>query len=135
LEPAILDLSTLEEGKLDDATYFGRNFAKSGGLSAAVAEVLKEQHSSFEAKPVKCSGLSACKIALIQKKANTLPGNFIEGMACIGGCIGGPAALSHTLRDPAIMEAYAKQESSIHPSIEENIKKTGAPLDLPSTKK
>lgn len=129
------DISTLEEGKLDDATYFGRNFAKSGGLSAAVAEVLKEQNSAFEAKPVKCSGLSACKIALIQKKANTLPGNFIEGMACIGGCIGGPAALSHTLRDPAIMEAYAKQESSIHPSIEENIKKTGAPLDLPSTKK
>ena len=34
-------------------------------------------------------GIEACKIALLQKSKGRLDANFIEGMACIGGCIGG----------------------------------------------
>ena len=38
-----IDITTLEEGVLDNASYFGRIFARCGGLSDAVAEGLKEQ--------------------------------------------------------------------------------------------
>ena len=38
-----IDLTTLEEDVLDNASYYGRIFARSGGLSDAVAEGLKEQ--------------------------------------------------------------------------------------------
>ena len=38
-----LDITTLEEDVLDNASYYGRIFARSGGLSDAVAEGLKEQ--------------------------------------------------------------------------------------------
>ena len=38
-----IDLTTLEEDVLDNASYYGRIFARSGGLSDAVREALKEQ--------------------------------------------------------------------------------------------
>ena len=50
-----LDLSALPEDLLDNASYFGRIFARSGGLSDAVAEGLKEQQIDFEKEP-KCPG-------------------------------------------------------------------------------
>ena len=37
-----IDIMLLEEGVLDNASYFGRIFARSGGLSDAVAQGLKE---------------------------------------------------------------------------------------------
>ena len=63
-------------------------FARSGGLSDAVAQALKEQNLDFEAKTVACDGIEACRMALLKASKNVLPGNFIEGMACVGGCIG-----------------------------------------------
>ncbi|MCR4562892.1 MAG: monomeric [FeFe] hydrogenase [Bacilli bacterium] len=112
-------LKELEEAPLDNASYFGRIFARSGGLSEAVEEALKEQGSSFEVKPVKCAGLDQCKLALNQMKAGRLQGNFIEGMACPGGCIGGPGCLTHEVRDAATIDKHGRESSAS--SIEEAI--------------
>ena len=84
-----LDITTLPEDVLDNASYFGRIFARSGGLSDAVAEGLKEQNIDFDLKPCVCDGIEACRMALLKKSKNVLDANFIEGMACLGGCIGG----------------------------------------------
>ncbi|MCR5079691.1 MAG: 4Fe-4S dicluster domain-containing protein [Bacilli bacterium] len=105
-------LNVLEETELDNASYFGRIFARSGGLSEAVAQALKERGSDFEVKPVKVSGLDQCRSALNQMKTGRLPGNFIEGMACPGGCIGGPACLTHEVRDAADVDRYGKTSSA-----------------------
>lgn len=104
-----IDLPSLPESPLDNASYFGRIFARSGGLSDAVKEALKEQGSSFEAKPIMASGIEACRSALtgIQKGTNEF--NFIEGMACVGGCIGGPCCLTHELRDAASVDKYGHE--------------------------
>ncbi len=104
-----IDVASLEDSPLDNASYFGRIFARAGGLSDAVAEALKEMGSPFEVKPVKANGLDQCKMALMQAKSGKLPGNFIEGMACPGGCIGGPACLTHEVRDPAKVDAYGHE--------------------------
>lgn len=104
-----IDLPSLEEKPLDNASYFGRIFARSGGLSDAVKQALKEQNIDFEVKPVVCSGLDQCKLALNQAKAGKLPGNFIEGMACPGGCIGGPCCLTHEVRDAASVDKYGHE--------------------------
>jgi len=90
-----IDITTLEEGVLDNASYFGRIFARSGGLSDAVVQALKEQNLEFDVKAVACDGIEACKMALLKKSKNVLDANFIEGMACIGGCIGGTGYLIH----------------------------------------
>ena len=91
-----IDITTLPEGVLDNASYFGRIFARCGGLSDAVAEAVKEQGlTDFELKPCVCDGIEACKIALLKKSRNLIDANFIEGMACINGCIGGAGCLTH----------------------------------------
>ena len=104
-----MDITTLEEGVLDNASYFGRIFARSGGLSDAVAQGLKEQDIDFDLKAVPCDGIEECKKALLLKSKNVLDGNFIEGMACIGGCIGGAGCLTHGPKDKAEVDKYGRE--------------------------
>ena len=105
-----LDITTMEEGVLDNASYFGRIFARCGGLSDAVAEGLKEQGlDDFLLKPCACDGIEQCKIALLQKSKGKLDANFIEGMACIGGCIGGAGCLTHGEKNKAEVDKYGRQ--------------------------
>lgn len=104
-----IDLTTLEEDFLDNASYYGRIFARSGGLSDAVVEALKEQGSDFEVKAAVCDGIEACKMALLKKSKNVLPENFIEGMACIGGCIGGAGCLTHGDKNKKEVDKYGME--------------------------
>ena len=39
----------------------------------------------------KCAGSQECKTALMLLKAGRLQEDFIEGMMCPGGCVGGPS--------------------------------------------
>ena len=104
-----IDITTLGEGVLDNASYFGRIFARCGGLSDAVAEGLKEQNLDFDLKACSCDGIEACRIALLQKRAKRLDANFIEGMACIGGCIGGAGCLTHGEKNKAEVDKYGRE--------------------------
>ena len=105
-----IDITTLEEGVLDNASYFGRIFARCGGLADAVAEGLKEQGlTDFQLKACSCDGIEECRIALLKKIKNMLDANFIEGMACVGGCIGGAGCLTHGEKNKAEVDKYGKQ--------------------------
>ena len=104
-----IDIMTLEEGVLDNASYFGRIFARTGGLSDAVVESLKEQNLDFDLKAISCDGIEACKTALLKKSKNVLDANFIEGMACVGGCIGGAGCLTHGEKNKAQVDEYGKE--------------------------
>lgn len=110
LDSKDIDLTALEEGVLDNASYYGRIFARSGGLSDAVAEGLKEQHlDDFELKACACDGIEECRAALLRKSKNLLDANFIEGMACISGCIGGAGNLTHGDKNKAAVDKYGRQ--------------------------
>lgn len=105
-----LDITTLSEDVLDNASYFGRIFARSGGLSDAVAEALKEHgETDFVLKPCSCDGIEACRIALLKKSKNVLDANFIEGMACLGGCIGGAGCLTHGEKNKSEVDKYGME--------------------------
>lgn len=104
-----IDITTLGEDVLDNASYFGRIFARSGGLSDAVAQGLKEQNLDFELKAVPCDGIEACRMALLKLNKGILDGNFIEGMACIGGCIGGAGCLTHGEKNKAEVDKYGRE--------------------------
>ena len=104
-----IDITTLEEGVLDNASYFGRIFARSGGLSDAVSQALKEQNIEFDLNPVICDGIEECRVALLKKNKNVLNANFIEGMACVGGCIGGAGCLTHGEKNKAQVDEYGKE--------------------------
>lgn len=104
-----LDIASYEEDVLDNASYFGRIFARSGGLSDAVAQAMKEQNIEFDLKAIPCDGIEACRAALFKKSKNVLDANFIEGMACIGGCIGGAGCLTHGEKNKAQVDIYGKE--------------------------
>ena len=70
----------------DDTSYqegsvFGKRFANSGGVTAAVIESMKEKGEDVDCKVCKANGAAECKKALLLMKAGKLPENFIEGMA------------------------------------------------------
>ena len=107
-DAANIDLHALKGVQLTKSSSYGRGFARCGGLGDAVAEAIKEMGSEFELKAVSCNGLAECNAALLKASKGVLKENFIEGMACDGGCIGGPACLSHSPRNKL---QFAKYES------------------------
>lgn len=105
-----IDIVNLEEGTLDNASYFGRIFARSGGLADAVKQALKEQgKDDFPLDPMVCDGIEACRSALLRADKKVLKNNFIEGMACVGGCIGGAGCLTHGDRNKADVDKYGME--------------------------
>jgi len=104
------DITQLEEDVLDNASYYGRIFARSGGLSESVAQALKEQGlDHFEVRPLVCDGIEACKAALLKANVGKLTENFIEGMSCSGGCIGGAGCLTHGAKDKSEVDKYGME--------------------------
>ena len=63
----------------------------------------------FKLDPIVGDGLVDCKKLLAITKSGKMKSNFIEGMACKGGCVGGPACLSHNPRALAQLELHKKQ--------------------------
>ena len=104
-----IDINVLEESSLDNASYFGRIFARSGGLSTSISQSLKEQNIDFEVKGVVGDGVDNCKLLLNKIKNPQSDINFVEGMACPNGCIGGPCSLSHSLVDKNVIDRYGKE--------------------------
>lgn len=75
---------------LQQGSIYGKRFCASGGVSASVLEYFKEQDERSPIQVKQCNGAIACKKALTLLKLNKLPEDFIEGMACEGGCKEGP---------------------------------------------
>ena len=104
-----LEISTLPEDVLDNASYYGRIFARSGGLSEAVAQAFSEKGSDFQAKPVVCSGIEECRMALMKLARGIGDFNFIEGMACVNGCINGAGCVTHGAKNKSEVDKYGRE--------------------------
>ena len=79
-------------------------------MCAAIEQGLKENNiTDFNLKALACDGIEACRIALLKKNKNILDANFIEGMACNGGCIGGAGCLTHGEKDKNEVDKYGME--------------------------
>ena len=91
LESKDIEVVPVEED-YQEASVFGKNFAGSGGVAQAVLEVMKEMGEDVSGiRLLTCAGGADCKKALTMLKFGRLQEDFIEGMMCPGGCIGGPS--------------------------------------------
>ena len=81
-----------EDLSYQEASVYGKRFANSGGVTAAVLQSMKELNAECDPKVCRANGAAECKKALLLLKAGKLPEDFIEGMACEGGCVGGPSS-------------------------------------------
>ncbi|MBQ2805345.1 MAG: 4Fe-4S dicluster domain-containing protein [Clostridia bacterium] len=103
-----IEITTLEESTIDNASFFGRIFARSGGLAEAAVRSLEEQGVDFKVNPTVCNGIEECKLALMKKSKNLIDSNFIEGMACLGGCVGGAGCLTHGEKNKVSIDNFGK---------------------------
>ena len=80
------------DNEYQEASIWGKRFATSGGVANAVIECMQERGvDTSDISLRKCAGGQECKVALTLLKAGKLPEDFIEGMMCPGGCVGGPS--------------------------------------------
>ncbi|MCI8372866.1 MAG: 4Fe-4S binding protein [Lachnospiraceae bacterium] len=91
------------------ASTYGKRFANSGGVTAAVLQSLKETNTDIDANVYKANGVKECRKALLLLKAARLPEDFIEGMVCEGGCVGGPSAYNDALSSKKDRDALIAQ--------------------------
>lgn len=73
----------------------GRIYAVTSGVSEAVSETVKRIHPDkpIQVKAVQANGVVECKELLKNLKTGSVDANFLEGMGCIGGCVGGPKSI------------------------------------------
>lgn len=107
-----MDLTTMPETELDDASPFGRQFARSGGVAEAVIQATKERGSEFIVDPVAAEGIDKIRATLMRASKQVLGNNLVEGMACDGGCIGGAGCLTHSVKDRNVMDKHADEATN-----------------------
>lgn len=88
-----IHLSDLIPEDKDQASFAGRVYARAGGVSFSVKTAVNRiaPYRLIKFKPKKVSGVKQCKEILDSlSKDSHVDYNFIEGMGCVGGCVGGP---------------------------------------------
>jgi [FeFe] hydrogenase (group B1/B3) len=85
----------------------GNSFAKAGGVVQAVLGTIRTIAPEVDVRAQRAEGLGNCKRSLLQIKAGKINANFFEGMACLGGCVGGPATLTDLRVATKLVENYA----------------------------
>ena len=100
---------------------YGRNFAASGGVAAAVKEVLKEKGLG-DATLVMANGGNECKMQLSLIKNGKFTANILEGMCCPGGCLAGPATIEpvNVSKGRMVKENVSNNERTVLEAINDN---------------
>lgn len=102
-----MDPEECEEEDINDGSNYGRGFAQGGGVVAAIENYIKDKEG-IKFNPIKTSGIDEIKRAVIMAKVGKLSENFIEGMMCEGGCIGGPATMVSAAKSKVPLIKFSK---------------------------
>ena len=115
-ETARIDASKLTTDIREHSSTAGRIYAVASGVSQAVDLTLRRllPDKLIQVKSVHASGVPQCKNLLNNLESGMLKANFIEGMGCVGGCVGGPRSLIDKDLAKTKVEEYAKK--SIYPT-------------------
>lgn len=92
---AEIDFSGLPEDLRDHSSKAGRIYARTGGVSEAVQSTLNRLNPGrkIPLRAAQANGAVECKRLLKDITVGEIKANFMEGMGCVGGCVGGPKAL------------------------------------------
>ena len=104
-----IDMESLEETVLNNASFYGRIFAKSGGIKQGIEKVAKDYFDIDDLKPVAMNGINECKVNLLKLKMGKATENFFEGMACDGGCLNGALCIHHGPKNAIEIDKFGEQ--------------------------
>lgn len=110
-EALAVDWEKMQPEEMEHSAAAGRMYAAAGGVSRAVRECVTSIDKSCELQPVCACGTADCKTMLQKILEGCIEGNFFEGMACPGGCVGGPKRNIETAEGKEYVEQYADRAS------------------------
>lgn len=115
---AELDLPNLAEDMSDHSSTAGRIYARTGGVSRAVQSTLDRLRPDREIplRAIQADGMVACKQLLADIKDGKIKANFMEGMGCKGGCVGGPKSLLPKEEATGHVNQYGEQAAYATPA-------------------
>ncbi len=101
--------NSLEEDLRDHSSAAGRLYARTGGVSEAVEQTVKRiaPGRNLPLKARQANGVPECKAMLKDVMEGKLDANFLEGMGCVGGCVGGPRIIIDKDQGTRNVNAYA----------------------------
>jgi len=93
-----------DQEAVQDATKYGRQFAYSGGLSEVMQEL-----TEAKLETVNGNGLEQCIEVLDKVLEGESEFDFMEGMACHGGCAGGPSVINKPQVTKKLVQLFAEE--------------------------
>ncbi len=130
-----VDFNELRDDDKDQASFGGRVYARTGGVSFSVKTVLNrlEPTRVIKLKAQKVNGIKECKKVLnglnSRKKGDA---NFIEGMGCIGGCVGGPKTIIDVEKATKLVNEFGEDSFILTPFDNQNLMKILEQLNIKS---
>ncbi|MEG1527627.1 MAG: 4Fe-4S dicluster domain-containing protein [Clostridia bacterium] len=118
LDARDIDVAHLSDTVLNNGSFYGRIFAKSGGIVEGITYQAKKL--GIDVSSVSMNGISECKTELFKLKLGRATAKFFEGMACEGGCINGALCLTHGAKNSVDVDKYGNEakEKDITNSVE-----------------
>ncbi len=107
----------LEEDESEHSSGAGRIYARTGGVSQAIAATLNRLRPDRKIKirALQADGVQDCRRMLQDVLEGRINGNFLEGMGCKGGCVGGPKVIIDPAKGRRAVEAYSKEAGLMTP--------------------
>lgn len=90
-----IEPSQMSEDVKEHSSRAGRIYARTGGVSEAVADTVRQLNPRrfIEVKAEQADGAKGCRELLQRLQEGKVTANYLEGMGCDGGCVGGPKVL------------------------------------------
>lgn len=110
--------ATLPGDEKDQASLGGRFYARTGGVSFSVKTVVNRLEPSrvIKLRAKKVDGVADCKKILeALSESEQTDANFIEGMGCKGGCVGGPRTNLDVDKATRIVNEFAEDSLIMTP--------------------
>lgn len=92
-----INLAEQDAGELQyetDSSHDGKGFAYASGVCQAVVNAVSVMEADKTVAVKHCEGVGECKKLLEEIRDGKTAVDLLEGMACVGGCVGGPGSLA-----------------------------------------
>ena len=119
-----INLKELPPDDKDQASFAGRLYARTGGVSFSVKTVVNRLEPSrvIKLKAKKVDGVKKCKEILDDlRSGKKVDANFIEGMGCAGGCVGGPRTNIDVQEATKLVNEYGEESFILTPFDNQNV--------------
>jgi iron only hydrogenase large subunit-like protein len=113
-----INLEAMNPVDKDQASLGGRVYARTGGVSFSVKMVVNRLNPTrvIKLKAHKVDGVKECREYLNSlRKEGKGAANFIEGMGCRGGCVGGPRTNIETWKATEMVNEFGEDSQILTP--------------------